>query len=108
MLQQSKSNPIVSSTLTRYLCEWIGGEKCDYARKSNQHDEVHTIIYQAVQEQDTLEWEHVVRGRLNKKQAEAMAMEDTQQGLQHPQTKWVTGLILQNVKRYARNMSNSE
>ena len=69
--------------------------KSDYTEKLNQRDEVHKIIYQAVQEQDTIGWEHAVRARLSKKQAEAMAMEDTQQDLQHPWTKWVTGLILQ-------------
>ena len=66
MIKQLKSHPIVSSTLARYLHAWTQGRKSDYAGKLNQHNEVHKIIYLAVQEQDTIGWEHAVRERFSK------------------------------------------
>ena len=51
--------------------------------KLNIYSPIHAVVSEAVKEQDTIEWDHAIRGHLSTKWAKAQALEDVRRGFEH-------------------------
>ena len=66
------------------------------------------MIYQAVQEQDTIGWDRAVRGRLSNKMSRGNGDGGHTTGFTESLDKMGDRTNPTNMKKYAQNMGNSE
>ena len=71
-----KAHPILLTVIGRYLHAWIWNKNFDMTERLIRSDPIHKKIHQAIQEQNSIGWGHVLHGRLSCRWREAQLMAD--------------------------------